>query len=219
MFIAIEGIDGAGKGAQAKLLNRWIKEEKGHDTFLTAEPTSGPIGKIIREALREGGLEPRTEALLFAADRSQHLKDIEAKLMAGKIVITERYFYSSIAYQGAAGVSTEWLKEINRFARRPDLVVLLDLPPELALERITSQKSLRGAVREREYFERKDFLSKVRELYRDMEKENDNFHRVDASRLMEEVQTSIRKVVGKFLTELEKGKKAPTQRGIGEYIA
>ncbi len=219
MFIAIEGIDGSGKGAQCKLLNRWIKEEKGRDTFLTAEPTSGPIGKIIREALREGGLEPRTEALLFAADRSQHLKDIEAKLMAGKIVITERCFYSSIAYQGAAGVSTEWLKEINRFARRPEIVVLLDLSPELALERITSEKSLRGAVREREYFERRDFLSKVRELYLDMEKENDNFHRVDASRPMEEVQTSIRKVVGKFLTELEKGKKAPTQRDIGEYIA
>ncbi len=218
MFIAIEGIDGSGKGAQCKLLNRWIKE-RGHDTFLTAEPTRGPIGKVIREALRKGSLDPRTEALLFAADRSGHVKEMEDKLRAGKVVITERYFYSSIAYQGAAGVSTEWLKEINRFTRKPDLVVLLDLPPELALERITSDRSLRGAVREREYFEKKEFLGRVREIYLDLEKESDNFYKIDAGRSMDEVQTTIRKQVGKLLSELEKGKKAPAQRAIGEYIA
>ncbi len=217
MFIVLEGIDGSGKGAHSKLLNRWMKE-KGYDTFLTNEPTSGPIGRVLREALKKGSLDSRTEALLFAADRSEHVKEISEKLRDGKIVITERYFYSSIAYQGASGLSVDWTKEINRFAPIPDLVLLLDLQADVAMKRISSKNSLRSSTREREYFEREEFLSKVREVYLDMEKENDNFTRIDASKDMEEVQTAIRKRAGRLLSALAAEKKEPAQKDLGEYI-
>ncbi|MEE8168315.1 MAG: dTMP kinase [Candidatus Hydrothermarchaeales archaeon] len=217
MFIALEGIDGSGKGAHSRLLNKWIKE-KGYDTFLTREPTTGPIGKLLREFLKEGGLDPRTETLLFAADRSEHVKEIAAKLEAGKVVITERYFYSSIAYQGAEGLSIGWVKDINRFAPAPTMVLLLDVPPETGLERISSKNSLRGTMREKEYFEKKEFLVRVREIYLDLEKEYDIFARIDASKSLEEVQTSIRKKVSRILSDLEAEKKVPAQKGLGEYI-
>jgi dTMP kinase len=217
MFIALEGIDGSGKGTQSKLLNRWIKE-KGYETFLTKEPTEGSVGKLLREALREGGLDPRTEALLFAADRSEHIKEISSKLAEGKVVITERYLFSSLAYQGASGLSIEWVKEINRHAPLPDLVLYLDIPPEVGLERISSRNTLRSSVRGREYFEKREFLSKVRAIYLDLAKELDNFVVIDATGSIEEVQTALRRRASKMLGTWEEEKKRPAQKGLEEYI-
>jgi dTMP kinase len=209
MFIAIEGIDGSGKGTQAKLLNKWLKE-KGYETFLTKEPTTGVIGRLLREALKEGGLDSKTEALLFAADRAEHVKEILPKLEEGRVVITERYLLSSMAYQGASGVSMEWVKEVNRFAPSPDIVLLLDVSPEVGLKRIT--------FREKEYFERREFLSKVREIYLDLEKDHKNIIKIDASGSIEDVQTAIRRKIGRILSTWEEVKKKPTQKRLKEYF-
>lgn len=217
MFIAVEGIDGSGKGTQSKLLNKWVKE-KGHDTFLTREPTGGVIGQLLREVLKKGGLDPRAEALLFAADRTEHVKEISLKLAEGRAIISERYFYSSIAYQGASGVSMKWLMELNRFAPIPDLVLYLDVSPEVGLERISSGNSLRSSMREKEYFEKQDFLSKVREIYLDLANENkNNFAVIDASGTIDEVQTAIRRRVSHVLSEGEEIKKKPKQKGLGDF--
>jgi dTMP kinase len=215
MFIALEGIDGSGKGTHTKKLNKWVKE-KGHETFLTREPTAGAIGQLLREFLKNGELDPRAEALLFAADRVEHVKEITQKLADGQVVISERCFYSSIAYQGASGVSIKWLMELNRFAPIPDLVLFLDVTPEVGLERISSGSSLRSSVREKEHFERQDFLGKVREVYLDLAKEND-FAVIDATGEIDEVQTSIRRVVSRSLGKLEETKKKPAQKGLEDF--
>jgi len=215
MFIALEGIDGSGKGTQTKLLNRWVKS-KGFDTFLTMEPTAGPIGVLLREFLKKGELDPKTEALLFAADRSEHVKVILERLEEGKVVITERYFYSSVVYQGASGISVDWIMELNRFAHVPDLVLVLDIQPEISLERITSKGNLRARLREMEHFERRDFLIKARDLYLELEKKHENFAVIDASQSIDDVQTAIRKKVGRLLSEA-KPEEASAQSGLGDY--
>jgi dTMP kinase len=216
MFIALEGIDGSGKGTHCRLLNRWIRE-KGFDTYLTKEPTDGPIGRLLRKFLKTGGLDSKTEALLFAADRSEHLKDIISKLREGKVVITERYFFSSIAYQGAADVSIDWIMEINKFAPMPDLVLYLDITPEEAIRRISTKNSLRSSVREREYFEKKEFLGKVRAIYLELAKKYEIFSVIDASGSIEEVQGSIRRRVGRLLGAWEDKKKKSSQRELKEF--
>ncbi|MFQ5887101.1 MAG: dTMP kinase [Candidatus Hydrothermarchaeales archaeon] len=218
MFIAIEGIDGSGKGTHAKLLNRWLKE-KGYDTFLTTEPTTSEIGAVLREGLKHGKFDSKTEALLFAADRSEHLEKIRSNLGKGKIVITERYFYSSIAYQGASGVSIRWISEINRFAPRPDLTLLLDIEPEEGLQRISSKNSLRRSTREKEYFEKREFLSKVRAIYLDLKREYDDITVIGASGPMDDVQTAIRRKVSHALSAMKKKKKKTKQKGLGEYFS
>ncbi|AFK23158.1 dTMP kinase [Pyrococcus sp. ST04] len=142
IFIVFEGIDGSGKSTQAKLLAEWF-EERGYEVVLTKEPTDSDLGKIIRKLIVEGGIidgsrvSYETEALLFAADRAEHVKRvIEPALQEGKVVICDRYFYSSLAYQWARGLSLEWLIKINEFAIRPNLAILLDLPTKESIRRI-----------------------------------------------------------------------------------
>jgi len=145
-FIVIEGIDGSGKGTQARLLIERFKE-RGYDPFLTSEPTKGPIGKLIREHMANPFLDDRTLALLFASDRIEHLeKEIRPALEAMRPVISDRYVFSSMAYQGQT-LDMEWLGKINDHADRPDLVILLDVPPDL------SRRRLEDREREFEYFE------------------------------------------------------------------
>jgi dTMP kinase len=217
MFITLEGIDGSGKGTQSRLLNKWVKDQ-GLDTFLTREPTSGDIGQLLREGLKTGSLDSRTEALLFAADRAEHCLLIAEKLAAGKVVISERYLHSSIAYQGASGLSTEWVKTINSFALQPDLVLILDISPAEALKRITSENSLRAAMREREYFERQDFLGWVRDLYLDMAKDEEDIIVIDASGTIEDIQTRARRRVGKLLKTWGTMRTRTRQKGLGDYL-
>jgi dTMP kinase len=168
MFIVIEGIDGAGKSTQAKLLARWF-EEKGYEVVLTKEPTDTAFGKLIRKLVLTGGKEGiidgarishEAEALLFAADRAEHVaKLIRPSIEAGKIVISDRYFYSSLAYQWARGLDLEWLIDLNRFAIRPDLVILLDLPVKESMKRIN------GRSIKTEFDKIAELQKKVRENY------------------------------------------------------
>jgi dTMP kinase len=198
LFIVIEGIDGSGKGAQSKLLYNWLKKS-GFDITLTREPTYTVLGEVIREALKYETIKPEALALLFAADRAVHLEEIEKKTMDGKIVISDRYYYSSIAYQGAQGVDKKWLNEINKFSFDPDLIIYLDVSPDVGLERISSKKGLRSTTKEREFLEKKSNLEIVRKNYLELANENSHFFIIDAERSKNEVQTSIRRVVGRFL--------------------
>ena len=125
-FIVIEGIDGSGKGTQVELLGKRL-EEAGVDVMLTFEPTRGPIGEIIRGHMKGPFLDDRSLALLFAADRIEHIeKEVSPALLSGRTVISDRYAYSSIAYQGQT-VDPGWVGMINSDALRPDLVVILDM--------------------------------------------------------------------------------------------
>ena len=167
-FIVLEGIDGAGKSTQAKLLAEWF-EERGEEVILTKEPTDTAFGKLIRRLVLTGGREGiidgarishEAEALLFAADRAEHVeKLIKPALKDGKIVISDRYFYSSLAYQWARGLDLEWLIDLNRFAVRPDLVVLLDLPVKESMKRLRS-RSIKS-----EFDKIAELQKKVRENY------------------------------------------------------
>ncbi|MFI8305239.1 dTMP kinase [Streptomyces sp. NPDC085927] len=143
-FIALEGGDGAGKSTQAEALAEWIRG-KGHEVVLTREPGATPVGKRLRSILLDvssAGLSHRAEALLYAADRAEHIDTVvRPALERGAIVISDRYIDSSVAYQGAGrDLSPTEIARINRWATDglvPHLTVLLDVAPETARERFT----------------------------------------------------------------------------------
>lgn len=143
-FIALEGGDGAGKSTQAEALAEWIRA-KGHEVALTREPGATPVGKRLRSILLDvssAGLSHRAEALLYAADRAEHIDTVvRPALERGAVVISDRYIDSSVAYQGAGrDLSPTEIARINRWATDglvPNLTVLLDVAPETARERFT----------------------------------------------------------------------------------
>lgn len=157
IFIVVEGLDGSGKTTQAGLLAK--KLSKNYNVILTAEPSRGKIGTFIREAClyENKRLPTEAEALLFAADRIEHMQtELKSALDEGKIVICDRYVYSSLAYQGSAGLSLDWIKTINARALQPDFSVFIDCPPELVLSRLRRKKSVMETL---------DTQRKVREVY------------------------------------------------------
>ena len=137
MLVAFEGIDGTGKSTQLQALADYLKEQ-GFPAVTTYEPTESRYGRRIRELYRDrsgGGLEE--ELRLFIEDRRLHVDElIKPGLAAGKIILTDRYYYSTAAYQGAAGMDPEEIFARNRFAPVPDLVLLLTMDPEISLARI-----------------------------------------------------------------------------------
>lgn len=148
-FIVIEGVDGAGTTTQTRMLVSALRA-RGLPVRATREPSEGPFGTMLRQILTgrlvvpgmSGARPPSwtTMALLFAADRLDHLEaEIVPNLMDGVTIVSDRYDHSSIAYQSVTGGEDEdiigWLKDINRHARRPDLTVVLDVPPEVAARR------------------------------------------------------------------------------------
>ena len=164
-FFALEGIDGSGKTTQLKLLARRL-EEAGVPCLTTCEPTSGPIGKLLRQVLTgQVACDSRVVAPLFAADRLDHLLNGEGGLCraveSGFTVLTDRYYFSSYAYQ-SVDFPLEWVVEVNRPSAqllRPTATIFIDVSPELALERIAQN-------RERaELFETRDRLTRTREQY------------------------------------------------------
>jgi dTMP kinase len=157
IFIVIEGLDGSGKTTQATLLAN--KLSKTYLVLCTAEPSHGKIGTFIREGClyEEKRLPTEAEALLFAADRIEHMKNQIAPAIAeGKLVICDRYIYSSLAYQGSAGLSLDWIKTINARALEPDLAIFIDVSPVRVLERLQRKKSVMETL---------ETQQKVREVY------------------------------------------------------
>jgi dTMP kinase len=143
-LIVIEGLDGAGTTTQARLVVEALRQ-KGQPAHLTREPSDGPVGRLIREMLvgkhaiaHGGGSVPLSQtafSLLFAADRLDHLqREVEPALARGEIVISDRWYHSSLAYQGTA-TERAWIDLLNQRARRPDLTVLLRVNAETAARR------------------------------------------------------------------------------------
>jgi len=157
IFIVIEGLDGCGKTTQAKLLVRTLK--KNHDAVYTAEPSRGNIGRFIRKYCLHSAKRGSSvvEALLFAADRYEHVaNEVLPALTKGKIVVSDRYVYSSLAYQGAAGLDLDWIRKLNEHAMKPDLAIFIDVNPETVVQRLKPKKSV---------MENLETQQKVREVY------------------------------------------------------
>jgi dTMP kinase len=139
-LIVLEGLDGAGTTTQSRRLVEHLRA-RGQAAHGTREPSDGPIGRLIREmltgqhALPERAIAQSTFGLLFAADRLDHIqREVEPQLAAGTIVISDRWYHSSLAYQGT-GADRDWIAALNARARRPDLTIFLEVRPEVAAQR------------------------------------------------------------------------------------
>ena len=190
-FIVFEGVDGGGKSTQIKLLTEYL-QEKGYDVEHHMEPTHGQIGNLLWSYMRSKNrsFTPETEALLFAADRIEHGKAIREALEEGKVVISDRYLHSSLSYQGAAGVDVAWMKQLNKHALKPDLVILLDIDPDKSLERVSD--------RDKTVFEENVYLKKVRSEYLGYADAGELVI-VDATKPIEYMCTEIRALVDKIV--------------------
>jgi dTMP kinase len=196
LLLAIEGIDGTGKSSQVRLLAETLRGD-GYPVVVTREPTDGPYGRQIRAFFaKRHQLSPAAELELFMNDRRQHVREVIAPaLAAGKIILTDRYYLSTAAYQGAAGRDPEEIMAANEaFAPTPDLVLLLTLPPTLGIRRI---RELRGEALND--FEQEEFLSKVAKIFATLRR--DYITRIDASGSLAEVQALIGARVRALLAE------------------
>jgi dTMP kinase len=205
VFISFEGGEGAGKSTQVRRLQEWLTGE-GLVVRATFEPGATPSGAGIRAIVLDKahtGISPRSEALLYAADRAQHVHEVlRPALDAGEVVISDRFVDSSLAYQGAGrAIPLDEVRSLSRWATqglRPDLTVLLDLPPEVGLARARGR-----AVADRLESESLDFHQRVRETFIALaEAEPDRYLVVDARRSPDEIATQIRERVGELLAGL-----------------
>lgn len=193
MFITFEGIDGVGKSTQLDLLQGWL-ESRGREVIRTLEPGGTELGQEIRHLLlhRKGDVAARAEALLYAADRAHHVATkIRPALAEGKVVLSDRYFDSSVAYQGAAReLDVEEVRNISLWAVDnliPDLTVLLDLDAQAAIQR----RNKTGTEPDRLEREKVDFFERARAQYLELAKES-RFLVVDATLSIDEIQEQIR---------------------------
>lgn len=192
-FFVFEGIDGSGLTTQSTLLKEW-GEKQGFVVFLTKEPTDGPIGSQIRLVLNKRlTMSPIALALAFAADRMDHLEtEIIPKVRGGVIVISDRYYLSSYAYQ-SFNVDLKWLMQVHSKCLRPDVIFLLDVPALICKRRM---EKMRWHV---ELYEELEKLEKVRrrflELAEELKKNGENIKIIDGNRPINEVHADIKAIV------------------------
>ena len=205
VFIAFEGGEGAGKSTQVRRLQEWLTSE-GLVCRATFEPGATPSGAGIRSIVLDRahtGIAPRSEALLYAADRAQHVHDVlRPALDAGEVVITDRFVDSSLAYQGAGRtIPLDDVRMLSRWATQglqPDLTILLDLPPEVGLARARGR-----AVADRLESESLDFHQRVRQTFRALaESDPDRYLVLDAQQSPEQIAAAIRVRVAELLSGL-----------------
>lgn len=202
LFIVVEGIDGSGKSEIIKMLHNYLfSKNKKFRILTTREPTNGKFGSQIREMLRnEKDPQSSSQILmeLFVKDRRDHLNyTIEPFLKSTNehetnIVLCDRYYYSTIAFQGAQGLDMKELIEKNGEFRKPDVAFILDVEPETALKRIEG--------REKEKFEKLEFMKKIRANFLKLpELLKDNIKIMDSNKAINELFKDIRKEVDKIL--------------------
>lgn len=193
IFITFEGIEGCGKSTQSKLLYAWLQEQ-GYEVLLTREPGGPRVSEAIRSILLDPTYEemlPETELLLYQASRSQHTGQwILPALEQGKFVISDRYYDSTYAYQGAArSMDREMIARLNHFAsfgREPDITFLLDMPAEAGLDRI--------ADRHQDRLERENLLfhQRVRDEFLQLAAQNPKrFYTISAEQSIDEIQQQV----------------------------
>lgn len=199
VFIALEGGEGAGKSTHANLLERWLSAA-GHDVVLTREPGGTAVGAALRAILLDpdtGALSPRTEALVYAADRAEHLDAlIRPALTVGSVVITDRYVDSTLAYQGAGRslptADLEQLAQIATGGLRPHLTVVLDIDPVDGLARAGEPDRIEA--------EPLDFHQRVRERFLALARANpDRYLVVAATGDVDAIHATIRAAVEPLL--------------------
>lgn len=186
-FICIEGLDKSGKTTHSRLLVKNLNQI-GYCAVYTREPSDGSIGQLIRRVIlqRKERVPPVLEAILFAADRLDHIEnEIKPLLKQGKIIVADRYLYSSLAYQGAAGLDVAWILKINRFILKPDLAIYIDVPIEILERRLR---------RERSVMEKIEVQLKVKKIY-DRLVEKGYLIPVNGNRRIEEVSQDILTIV------------------------
>ena len=200
-FIVLEGVDGAGTTTHTKLLADGLKG-RGLPVHTTREPSDGPIGMLLRQILTGRVIVPglqgvrppswTTMALLFAADRTDHCEaEIIPNLMDGVTIISDRFDHSSVAYQSTTGGGTNdaltWVSTLNSHAKRPNLTIVLDVPPEVAKKRRQSRTS------KREMYDDPELQEMIGAFYADIEKHfpKDNIVHVDANRDIDAVAADV----------------------------
>ena len=189
ILIVFEGIDGSGKSTQAEILLERLQEED-FDAVYFREPSKGKWGrKIKKKALHPDSLSPEEELDLFQKDRRENVeKNLKPALKKKRVVILDRYYYSTIAYQGAKGIDEKLIRRMNEeFVVEPDLVFIFDIDPQKGLERIENRK------KKDKLFEREDYLVKVREIFRSFKGEK--FVHIDALKSKEEIRKEIEEIV------------------------
>ena len=188
MLINLEGIDGCGKSTQSQFLMDKFESDN-EKIILLKEPTNGKYGQKLWEML-SGKIEATTEEILelFVLDRREHVNQkIQPALDEGKIVLMDRYYYSTMAYQAAAGIDVNRIRKDNEFAPKPDIVLIFDLPADLAMKRVRSHSVA-------DVFEKEEYLERVRKAYLNLE--GDSLVRIiDATRTPEKIFDEVWKLV------------------------
>ncbi|WP_462316191.1 dTMP kinase [Methanobrevibacter sp.] len=184
MYIVFEGIDGAGKSTQIQMLKEWL-EANGFRVETVVEPTDSEVGKLIRKILQRPDAQSdrvqKTLGLLFAADRMLIMDKLEDE---SKIIISDRSFISSLAYQG----NPEWIGVLNKYVKKPDLLILLDLDVKTSVARTSGEDT----------FENEQFLTGVRENYLKFAKDYTS-EIIDATNGVNKVSSDIKKAVAPYL--------------------
>lgn len=195
MFIVFEGLDGSGSTTQAKLLVENLKS-KNIRAIHTCEPTENTIGKLIRGALqKKWQTSPEALQLLFTADRADHLfAEVEPEIEKGNIVVSDRYFWSTIAY-GALACDQDWLAEMNQIFRKPDFTFLLKVPAKVCVERIQQ----RG--QDIELFEEEQKLEKVWQVFEKLAAKEENVMILNGEKSMKEIAEEVWRVLEEKFSE------------------
>ena len=177
-LLVFEGIDGSGKTTQLRRAAVALRA-RGRSVVELAEPTLGPFGQQTRRLARQGGrrADPEVEMELFVRDRLEDVeKNIVPALDRGDVILLDRYYFSTIAYQGARGLDPEAIRRRNEtFAPRPDQVLYFDISVDEAMHRIENQRAAPTDL-----FERREYLARVKEIYDELARRLDDFHTIEA---------------------------------------
>ena len=208
--MAFEGIDGAGKTTQLNLIAKKL-EESGEEVVVSKEPTEGKWGQKIKKSAERGRLPLDEELEAFVEDRKEHIKNvINPNLDAGRVVILDRYFYSTVSYQGSRGADYKKVeKHMKQFAPIPDMVFLLDLSPVESLERISK---LRKEIPNQ--FEKLETLKSVRKVFNSIEKQDDEIWKLDGSLPIKTIHSTV---ISLLLENALKDKRCKKRYGCDNY--